>query len=58
MEKQEMNTRYSMYNEENKAWYKDFLAKSNLVQNIIDNAKLITDFSGNERGNVVMNLLS
>jgi hypothetical protein len=57
-EKKEMNTRYSMYNEENKAWYADFLAKSNLVQNIINNAKLITDFSGNERWNMVMNLLT
>ena len=59
-ETKEMNCdpRFSMYSEENKAWYKDFLAKSNLVQNIIDNAKLITDFSGNEKWNIVMNLLT
>jgi hypothetical protein len=47
-----------MYSEKNKAWYKDFLAKSNLVQNIINNAKLITDFSGNEKWNIVMNLIT
>jgi hypothetical protein len=47
-----------MHSEENKAWYADFVAKSNMVQNIIDKAKLITDFSGNERWNVVMNLLT
>jgi len=57
-EKKELNTKYSMYNEENKSWYNDFLAKSNLVQNIIDNAKLITDFSGNERWKGVMSLLT
>ena len=60
----EMNCdpRFSMYSEENKAWYKDFLkdfvAKSNLVQDIIDNAKSITDFSGNEKWNIVMNLIT
>jgi hypothetical protein len=59
-ERKEMNCdpKFSMYSEENKAWYKDFLAKSNLVQNIINNAKLITDFSGNEKWNIVMNLLT
>jgi hypothetical protein len=50
--------KYSMYSEQNKAWYAEFLAKSNSVQNIIDNAKLITDFSGNSKWNIVMNLLS
>ena len=59
-EKKEMNCdpRYSMHSEENKAWYADFVAKSNMVQNIINNAKSITDFSGNERWNVVMSLLT
>jgi hypothetical protein len=43
--------------EENKAWYAEFDAKVNLAQSIIDNAKKITDFSGNEKWNAVMNLL-
>jgi hypothetical protein len=54
----ECDPRYSMYSEKNKAWYANFLQKANSVQNIINNAKLITDFSSNEKWNVVMNLLS
>jgi len=50
--------RFSMYSEKNKTWYADFLKKSNLVQDIINNARMITDFSGNEKWNIVMNLLS
>ena len=58
-ERKEMNCDpSSKYSEQNKAWYADFLVKSNLVQNIINNAKSITDFSGNERWNVVMSLLT
>ena len=55
----ETDSRYSMYSEKNKAWYADFFKKINSAQNIINNAKLmITDFSSNEKWNVVMNLLS
>jgi hypothetical protein len=59
-ESKEMNcdSRFSMFSEENKAWYVAFDAKVNLVQSIIDNAKQITDFSGNEKWNNLMNLLS
>jgi len=49
--------KFSMYSEQNKKWYEDFLKKSNLVQGIINNAKMITDFSSNEKWNIVMNLL-
>jgi len=58
MKEMECDPRYSMYSEKNKAWYANFLQKANSVQNIINNAKLITDFSSNEKWNVVMNLLS
>jgi len=57
MKEMECDQRYSMYSEKNKAWYANFLQKANSVQNIINNAKLITDFSGNEKWNIVMNLL-
>jgi hypothetical protein len=50
--------RSSMLSEEYKAWYSAFDAKVNFVQSIIDNAKQITDFSGNEKWNNLMNLLS
>jgi hypothetical protein len=58
MKEMECDPRYSMYSEKNKTWYANFLQKANSIQNIINNAKLITDFSSNEKWNVVMNLLS
>ncbi|MDR2593163.1 MAG: hypothetical protein LBC87_00125 [Fibromonadaceae bacterium] len=53
----ECDPRYSMYSEKNKAWYADFFKRVASAQDIINNAKLITDFSSNEKWNVVMNLL-
>jgi len=50
--------RHSQYSEQNKAWYKEFFAKGNFLQDLINKAKSTTDFSGNERWNIVMNLLS
>jgi len=50
--------RYDQDSEEHKAWYAEFLKKIKPIQNILDNAKSITDFSGNDGWNIVMNLLS
>jgi hypothetical protein len=47
----------SKYSEENFARYAKFEAKEKLAQGIFDKAKKITDFSGNEKWNLVMNLL-
>jgi hypothetical protein len=58
-ENKEMNcdSKFSMYSEENKAWYAGFLEKVGFMQNIFDNAKQTTDFSSNAKWNIVMNLL-
>jgi len=50
--------KFDMFSEENKAWYAGFLEKIKSAQSVFENAKLITDFSGNEKWNIVMNLLS
>jgi hypothetical protein len=39
------------------AWKEEFAAKEKLAQGIFDKARKITDFSGNEKWNFVMNLL-
>jgi hypothetical protein len=50
--------KYCKDSEQYKTWYSDFLKKINSTQNMINNAKLmITDFSSNQKWNVVMNLL-
>jgi hypothetical protein len=52
------DSKFTMLSEEYKAWYDAFDAKVNLVQSIVDKVKQITDFSGNEKWNNLMNLLS
>jgi hypothetical protein len=53
--------KYSMFSEENKTLYEalheEFLEKAQLTQTTIDNAKLTTDVSSNEKWNAFMNLL-
>jgi hypothetical protein len=36
----EINCEYSAYGEQNKTWYANFFARQNMVQSLIDNAKL------------------
>jgi hypothetical protein len=58
-EMKEINcSKNSMLSEEFKAWYGAFDANVSLVQNIIDNAMKITDFSSNEKWNFIINLLN
>jgi hypothetical protein len=62
VEEKSCDPKYSMFSEENKAYYVDFYAKfleeEQAMQSIIDNVKLTMDVSSNERWNVLMNLLS